>query len=1062
MFQSTTSRLSRVITILLCLSVALSTAAARQIDESTTTGPAIEFSVPAQRADKALTAFARQAGITLVFRFESAWRKQANAVVGRYTLAEGLEILLRGTGLQGSVESGVRLVIRAGDPVTTKTTPEDNAVKTTRAGIWGAIAALLAGASAASAQETPATDLQEIVITGSNIKRNEYKDRAPVQVFGADSTELNIATTINDFVGNLPANTGSMLSNVGTKNPNLIGAANFNLRNLGAGSTLVLINGRRAGKSPLADPLGNQFFDLNTLPVSMIRRMDIQTDGASAIYGSEAVAGVVNIVTKLGFEGVELSAQSDFGVSDSMGFDLAVGAKGEKGAIAVYGSHYESDKTFNTDFDFLVNRLIDRNGDGKVDTTTNGEPVLSRFLSTSGAPDEYRRLANGVATGTAVIDPDCEAAKGYVVGTNCLYDFAEQSGPIAGEKRDIGFAEFRYDLGENVLGSDSLGVFGELGITRNTANRAAGPLNAPAGPFAGKYVIPANHPFNYFVLNGTGIRWAPGCFDSVVGNEGGACVPVAITTKDQLRPLGQSVSGRFAPEDSTFTNDADRYLLGLNAAFGNWNLDLWAQRHSQESVRAVPGNFVVSKLQAALNAGILNPFGSSEATPSAVSLKNPAIKAGNNYDQLKEYGALVSFIYTRKATQNTYDVLLSNGTLFELPGGSAGIALGFQRRNETFRFDPNPNTDDPTADPIIIGDTAVNSVFAEAVLPVSEKLEVQTAVRYEDHGSVVGETIDPKIAARFDATPWLALRGSYGTSFQAPSSNQQGGIVNSGAVNYRTVAGTATCGGAELSSFIVAQVGQPIGSLKPQSAKNLNFGFVVQADSFDTSLDYWRYDYTDLIVNTQNAQAVLDSSCAGVANGSPPKPSAFIERAANGQPTKIILALQNANKAVTDGFDLALNYRTDVGAAKLGARLTLTYVNTFEFTTGTVRSELAGKRNFLSGSFGSLPRLRGNLTGTFDRGAHSAFAVIRYSSAYTNDDPVVVATVPRIKEFVTVDAQYSYSLEELLDRDIRVTLAAKNVFDKDPPDVGDNRPGFDEQVHTPRGRVVHAGVSVRF
>ena len=1034
---------------------------AQQIDDSAA-GPAIEFSVPAQRADKALTAFARQAGITLVFRFDAAWRKQANAVVGRYTLAEGLEILLRGTGLQGSVENSVRLVIRAGDPATTKTTSEENTMKTTRAGFWGAVAALLAGGQGVNAQETTTTDLQEIVVTGSNIRRNEYKDRAPVQVFGADSTELNIATTINDFVGNLPANTGSMLSNVGTKNPNLIGASNFNLRNLGAGSTLVLINGRRAGKSPLADPLGNQFFDLNTLPVSMVRRMDIQTDGASAIYGSEAVAGVVNIVTKLGFEGVELNAQSDFGVSDSVGFDVAMGAKGERGAVAVYGSHYESDKTFNTDYDFLVERLIDRNGDGKVDTTTNGEPVISRFLSTSGAPDEYRRIANGVATGTAVIDPDCEAAKGYVVGTNCLYDFAEQSGPIAGEKRNIGFAEFRYDLGDDILGGDGVSVFGEAGITRNTANRAAGPLNAPAGPFGGKYLIPANHPFNYFVLNGTGIRWAPGCFDSVVGNEGGACVPVAVTTKDQLRPLGQSVSGRFAPEDSLFTNDSDRYLLGLNAAFGDWNLDLWAQRHSQESVRSVPGNFVVSKLQAALNAGVLNPFGSSEATPAAVSLKNPAIKAGNDYEQLKAYGALVSFIYTRKATQNTYDILLSNGELMDLPGGSAGIAIGFQRRNETFRFDPNPNTDDPTADPVIVGDTAVNSVFAEAVLPVSEKLEIQTAVRYEDHGSVVGETIDPKIAARFDATPWLALRGSYGTSFQAPSSNQQGGIVNSGAVNYRTVAGTATCGGAELSSFIVAQVGQPIGSLKPQSAKNLNFGVVVQADSFDTSLDYWRYDYTDLIVNTQNAQAVLDSSCAGVANGSPPRPSEFIQRAANGQPTKIILALQNANQAVTDGVDLALNYRTEIGATKLGARLTLTYVNKFDFSTGTVTSELAGKRNFLSGSFGSLPRLRGNLTGTFDHGAHSGFAVIRYSSAYTNDDPVVVAAVPRIREFVTVDAQYSYSLEELLSRDVRLTVAAKNLFDKDPPDVGDNRPGFDEQVHTPRGRVIHAGIAVKF
>ncbi len=1046
-----------VLVLLLC-----SPASRAQQVDPVPEGPKIEFNVQAQRADRALTAFARQAGITLVFRFDAAWRTEANAVIGRYTLAEGLEILLRGTGLQGSVENRVRLVIRAGEPVTAATTPEDTKLKNKRAGFWGGITALLVGAPGVGAQDSPTADLQEIVVTGSNIKRNEFRERAPVQVFGEDSTELAIVATINDFVANLPANTGSMLSNVGTKNPNLIGAANFNLRNLGAGSTLVLINGRRAGKSPLADPLGNQFFDLNTLPVSMVRRMDIQTDGASAIYGSEAVAGVVNVVTKLGFEGVELNAQSDFGISDSLGFDLAAGAKGSRGAIAVYGSHYESDKTFNTDFDFLVDRLIDRNGDGNVDTTANGDPINSRFLTTSGAPDEYRRIANGVVTGAAVIDPACQAAGGYIVGPNCLYDFAEQSGPIAGERRSVGFGEFRYDLGDNILGSTGLRVFGELGLARNTASRAAGPLNAPAGPAAGKYTIPANHPFNYFVLNGTGIRWAPGCFDSVVGNEGGACVPVSVTTRDQLRPLGQSVSGRNAPEDGEFTNDSDRYLLGFSAAYGKWNVDLWAQRHSQESIRSVPGNFVASRVQAALNDGILNPFGSSEATPNAVSLKNPAVTAGNDYEQLKEYGALVSFITRRKATQNTYDLLLSNGELMELAGGSAGLALGFQRRNETFRFDPNPNTDDPTADPVIIGETSVNSVFAEAVWPLSEKLEVQTALRYEDHGSVVGETIDPKIAARFDATPWLALRGSYGTSFQAPSSNQQGGIVNSGAINYRTVAGVATCGGADLSSFIVAQVGQPIGSLDPQSAKNLNFGFVVQTESFDASVDYWRYDYTDLIVNTQNAQAVVDSSCAGVANGQPPRPSDFIQRAPNGQPTKIILALQNADEAVTDGVDVALNYRTEWGATNLGARLTLTYVNSFEFSTGSVTSELAGRRNFLSGSFGSLPRLRGNLTGTFERGSHSGFAVLRYSSAYWNDDPVVLATVPRIKKFVTMDAQYSFSFEELVNRDIRLTVAAKNLFDKDPPDVGDNRPGFDEQVHTPRGRVIHAGVSVKF
>lgn len=903
---------------------------------------------------------------------------------------------------------------------------------------------------------------QDIIVTGSNIRRNGYEERAPVQVFGEDSSELKVATTINDFVGNLPANTGSQLSNVGTKNPNLIGASNFNLRNLGAGSTLVLINGRRAGKSPLADSLGNQFFDLNTLPTAVVKRVDIQTDGASAIYGSEAVAGVVNIVTKLGFEGLELNARSDFGISDSHGADVAFGVKDDRGAVAFYGSYYKSQKTFNTDFDFLVDRLIDRNGDGLVDTTANGAAVNSRFLSTSGAPDEYRNFTTRVAAGTAVIDPDCAGAAGYVVAPNCLYDFAEQSGPIAGERRYSGFAEFRYELGDDLLGSNGITLFGEGGITRNTANRAAGPLTAPAGPTGGKYTIPANHPFNYFVASGANIRWAPGCFDTVVGNEGGTCVPVAVTTRDQIRPLGQSVSGRNAPVDSLFTNDSERFLLGLNADYGKWTIGLWTQQHEHRSSRSVPGNFARSRLQAALLDGTLNPFGSAEATPNAVSLKNPNITAGNDYARLENYGALITLLTKRKATQKTYDFLISNGDLIDLPGGPAGIAVGFQRRVETFRFDPDPNTDGVTPDPTILGGTSVNSVFAEAVLPVAKGLEIQAAIRFEDHGSVVGKTVDPKFAVRYDAAPWLAFRGSYGTSFQAPSSNQQGGIVNSGSVNYRTVGGTATCGGADLSSFIVAQVGRPISTLKPQSAKNINLGLVLQTGKFDASIDYWRYNYSNLIVNTQNAQAVLDSSCAGVANGSPPRQSDLITRAPNGQPTRITLALQNADRAVTDGVDVALNYRADTGIGKLGARLAMTYVNRFSFTTGVVTSELSGTRNFLSGSFGSLPRWRGNLTGSIENGSHNAFAVARYSSAYRNDDPVGAATVPRIKKFITVDAQYSYSFEKLVGEDISLTVGAKDLFDTVPPDVGDNRPGFDEQVHSPRGRVVYVGLGVKF
>ena len=137
-------------------------------------------------------------------------------------------------------------------------------------------------------------------------------------------------------------------------------------------------------------------------------------------------------------------------------------------------------------------------------------------------------------------------------------------------------------------------------------------------------------------------------------------------------------------------------------------------------------------------------------------------------------------------------------------------------------------------------------------------------------------------------------------------------------------------------------------------------------------------------------------------------------------------------------------------------------MNKFAFTTGVTTAELAGTRNFLSGSFGSLPRWRGNITGTFERGSHDLFAVARYTSAYRNDDPVGLVTVPRIKKFVTFDVQYGYHFKEMFGADTKLTIGVKDIFDNDPPNVGDNRPGFDEQVHSPRGRVVYVGLGLKY
>ena len=165
--------------------------------------------------------------------------------------------------------------------------------------IASSIAAALGGISShASAQSETLTQdiksIERISVLGSNIRQIDTQSAAPVQYIGRDSIELSSIGSISDLVLNIPANAGSVVNPVSGAN---IGSSNFNIRNLGSGSTLVLINGRRAGKSPLSDNLGNQFYDLNQLPLSMVKSVDIQTDGASAIYGSEAVAGVVNIVT---------------------------------------------------------------------------------------------------------------------------------------------------------------------------------------------------------------------------------------------------------------------------------------------------------------------------------------------------------------------------------------------------------------------------------------------------------------------------------------------------------------------------------------------------------------------------------------------------------------------------------------------------------------------------------------------------------------------------------------------------------------------------------------------
>ncbi|NQZ10688.1 MAG: TonB-dependent receptor plug domain-containing protein [Algicola sp.] len=221
------------------------------------------------------------------------------------------------------------------------------------------IAAACNGSAVAQIQDNKQADekVEQIIVTGSHIRRTTQA-RSPIDVLDLETMEKEGATRLVDAVKFMPANTGSFLTQEAGA---LTGTSQFNIRGLGAGSTLTLINGKRGGKSPMADGNGNQFFDLNQLPLSMVSRMDVQKDGSNATYGSDAVGGVVNIITRKGFEGLEFSVKAEDASNEAYSFGFASGKVFDQGSINLYGGYYSQTRNIRTDFDFIDRRI---NGDG--------------------------------------------------------------------------------------------------------------------------------------------------------------------------------------------------------------------------------------------------------------------------------------------------------------------------------------------------------------------------------------------------------------------------------------------------------------------------------------------------------------------------------------------------------------------------------------------------------------------------------------------------------------------------------------------------------------------------
>ena len=892
--------------------------------------------------------------------------------------------------------------------------------------------------------------LEEITVTGTHIKRSGYEDRLPIAIVDRSDFIAEGAATIVDIVKFLPVNTGSFLVQ---ETGNLIGTSQLNVRGLGTGSTLTLINGRRAGLSAVADGNGNQFFDINQLPLSMIERIDVQTDGASAIYGSEAVAGVANIITRKGFEGIELTGRYEGAANDSYSVSMASGAVGDRSVVNLYATYYHSTRQHRTDFDWVVDRI-----DG------GGDRSQSNLVSGTGAPGSYRQAildpVTGAYVGTSgglIPDPDCEAAGGILLNGRCRHSFADQVAILPEEDRLQVFAEGEFDLNERMT------AYTEISFSHNNAQRTAGPNLFRNGLAAGNLLVPADHPFNFFVDDGAGglTYIDPASWDNNIHT----AVPLNCT----CRPLGIEFNGWDSEFDREYRQVYLRTLFGFEMQLtDSWSVDASYMRANTDWRILRPYNYVASELNASITNGTYNPFGTRTANPGLISPKDGVSVAGFSREDFERWHHIGRD--DRELTQTVYDIVAS-GDLFELGGNTVSAAVGAQYRELSFLkltdaldaagLDSTPTKDDPR----VAGYSDVWAAFTEFLVPVGDAVELTAAVRYEDYGGDIGATTDPKFGARWDLNDSVALRATYGSSFQSPTVDQTSTSTSTSFIDDPAsldINGNLVCVNTGLTSNTTVVIGGDSG-LSPQNADNLNFGVVMSPlDELQVSVDYWSFDYDGLIRPAASAQSIVNSDCAD--DGIPNDPR--VERSPSGQIRNVFTSFINTGNVKTDGIDLNLTY--DLPETSLGmisATLRASYVNKFDVTSfddaGMATSfDGAGRRNF-NNPFGSVPDLRGNLRFDWVKGNHAGNLAVRHIASYVNDQQTDPANWTDVDSWTSFDVRYSYVLDDMFDSPASIAVGINNIGDKDPPSLGQGvRPGYDAQVHDIRGRMAY--VEVRF
>ncbi|MCC5854614.1 MAG: TonB-dependent receptor [Idiomarina sp.] len=908
--------------------------------------------------------------------------------------------------------------------------------------------ALMAQPNLAHANETQENEEEEatpqrverIQVTGSQIRGVDLEGAQPLISIGEAEIRNSSATTVSELlreVGQTRGGEGSFstFASGALQGDSPVGQAAASLRGLGASSTLTLINGRRVSASSFANNFEN-FVDINSIPLSAIERIDILATGASATYGADAIAGVINYVLRRDYEGAEINVS--YGNSEASSDD------GKTNVNIIAGRNFGEDTNVTVFFDYYDRKpLFDRDRE---------RTAQSFFPSQQGIYPSWN---------TQWFDDD-----DYVEAT-CPAD-------LFGEGRFGEYCEYNQNAYlPTYTALESMGVgamithhMGDITwFTEVMYSRTEARSNSTAAPWSG-FEVDFNHPNMPAELRDR-------FFD--------LWDDLGVPDEDFILGWGRFPDGRTLEN----TTESIRLVTGLEGSWGEW---FWegalSYSESRSEQRAVAGIYNRARFEASLF-GELCADGSTNCSPNEGGLwYNPF---GGQQQQDPTVIGLLQESLPRNGVSKLYSAdFRSSGDLFYLDSGPVAAAVGVEMRREEISDSPDPlarGTFENNFEPGVIGFGSTGAsasrdqwaVFAEVFVPVTDRLNAQIAGRY-DHYSDFGGEFNPKVGLRYELTNDLLLRASWAQSFRAPSLSQVGAEItlSSAAVDCKPeFIGNYCTGGFPDFSILTKVYGND--ELEAEDSESFSAGFAWSPNRDVTvTFDYWRFEHNNIVgVDPEffMRRTLTDPSLrfCGQVPADVSQGVGFEECDENGVGVvtsridgDVHLQLENLGIQKTEGLDFTYTHYFDIdGVARFTWLTDVTHLLSFDRQL----SQQADTEK-LASTF-RYPRTIFTNTLRWDRDRLFGNIRVQYTSGYDDDietlgqadlDRLGITADRKVPSWTKVNTTVGYEFSD----NFTVRFNIENLFDRQAPYAYGTSANVDHFNHDTMGRFYRVSATYRF